>query len=390
MITLWKKPILITGIVFTLCPVVVFAQARSQYQWKNPGLRGIRIIGGDFSTYSSGANKLKGAGAPTGILRSSLVSNFNIQRSAAVGGAGTLDTGMPKLSGLRGQSYGSTKISLPVTLDSLPRPKGDIDIISAGGAVKTDKIQSGLESQTGRTTPTTTTSTTKPEKPKPISSFVPTEPSRYQEYMKRGEQAFRAERYIEAADAFDVAVAMGRYLPESHLSLVHAYSALGRYHSAAYQLRQALKHFPELPLVSLRVRLFYGRAEAFVSQMDKLRQEAEKPYAGADLYLLLAYFRYFDGEEDDAAKVLRRAWNGGKGDRSTVEAIETFWNGMVAAGKVEDALAPAVKPAGPSGRRPVLLPVISRQPDTAVADERNTGKQVIEKKNAQKKEQHKK
>ena len=390
MVTSWKRMILTAGVTLAFFPVAIFAQARSRYKWKTPSVSSIRTVGGDFSTYSSGIGGLKrsGTGAPTGILSSSLISNYNLRHGTAGAGAGALGTSLPKLTGLKGRTYGSTKITLPVTMGDSGRPKGALT--GAGRIATTSDIRSKLSSKTGRTTTTTsTTSTTKPREPKPIASFVPNEPSRYQKYMQQGEQAFRAERYVEAAEAFDVAIAIGRYLPESHLSLVHAYSAMGRYHSAAYHLRRTLKHFPELPLVSLRVRLFYGRTETFVGQMDKLRQETQEPYAEADLSLLLAYFRYFDGAEADAAKVLRRAWDAGKDDRATAEAVETFWNGMVAAGKAKGALAAATKPAHPAptgrdrpagGKQPALLPAVHREPTTApAADNPTAGKNAQDK-----------
>ncbi len=380
MITAWKRLCLAGAIALVLRPAATFAQARSRYQWKTPTVSGIRTIGGDFSTSSSGMGNLTqpGAGAPEGILKSSITSNYNISRSAA--GKGALKTSLPKYAGLKGQTYGSTKIKLPVMMDEPGRPRdytAGIEYTTTAPSVQSDLLS--------KREPTTTSSTTKPEESKPISSFVPDEPSRYQKYMQQGEQAFRAERYIEAADAFEVAIAIGRYLPESHISLVHAYSAMGRYHSAAYQLRQSLKHFPELPLVSLRVRLFYGQTETFVGQIDKLQLEAQKPYAEADLSLLLAYFKYFDGAETDAAKILRRAWDAGKDDPETAEAVETFWNGMVEAGKAEGDLSPTTKPAGQDlpadSKHAVMLPTVSRQPTTAPADH-DTGNHAAEKMNA--------
>ncbi len=392
MVTAWKRLCLAGTVALVLWPVAAFAQARSRHRWKTPGVSGLSTVGGGFSTYSSSVSGLKqpSAGGSEGILTSSLVSNYNLRRSAAGAGAGTLGTSLPKLAGLKGRTYGGTKIALPVVTGDPGRPRGSL--AGAGYIATTSDTQPGLSSKMGRTT--TTTSTTKPKKTKPIASFVPDEPSRYQKHMQQGEQAFRAERYVEAADAFDVAIAMGRYLPESHLSLVHTYFAMGRYYSAAYHLRRTLKHFPELPLVSLRVRLFYERTETFVGQMGKLQQEARKPYAEADLSLLLAYFRYFDGDEADAAKVLRRAWDAGKDDRATREAVETFWNGMVAAGKVEGALPGATKPArpAPTGRdRPAggKEAAVRREPTTAPAD-RSAVNQAPEKKNTQKKGQDKK
>lgn len=390
MVSTWKRVIFVSVVAIALWPVLLCAQSRSRHRWKTPAVSGIRTIGGDFSNYSSGIGGLRGTGAgmPTGILKSSLVSNYNLRRSGASKGS-TLRTALPKRSSIKGQSYGVTRIKLttPKGNPGLPKTKGDLKRVTT-----TSVARSELASKTG---PTTTSSTSKPKKIEPISSFVPSEPSRYQKYMKQGDQAFRTERFVESSEAFDVAIALGRYLPESHLSLVHAYFALGRYHSATYHLRRTLKHFPDLPMVSLRIRQFYGRTETFVGHVDKLRREIKEFGPDADLLLLLGYVRYFDGAEADAAKLLRRARNAGKDNKAMLEAIETFWSGMVAAGKIEGTLGTTTRPSRPApigrdkpaGKQVAPPPPATRQPTTAPAG-KNTKKRV--EKNSPEKGQDKK
>ncbi len=391
MVSTWKRLIPVSVVAIALCPVLLCAQSRSRYKWKTPGVGGISTIGGDFSTYSSGIGGLRrpGAGAPTGILKSSLVSNYNLRRGGAAK-AGVLGTALPKPSGsLKGQSYGSTKIKLTTPLETgLPKTTVDIKRVTTTSGARSDLLT--------KTRQPTTSSTTKPKKTKLISSFVPSEPSRYQKYMKQGDQAFRAERFIESAETFDIAIAMGRYLPESHLSLVHSYFALGRYYSAAYHLRRTLKYFPDLPMVSLRVRMFYGQPETFVAHVDKLRQEIRKS-PEADLLLLFGYVRYFDGAEADAAKVLRRAWTAGKDNQATTKAIEIFWSGMVAAGKVEGSLGGTTTqpsrsaPVGrdkPAGKYLVSPFPATRQPTTAPAV-KNAKKRTENKKSPEKRQDKK-
>jgi hypothetical protein len=390
MISTWKRLILVSVVAIALWPVLICAQSRSRYQWKTPNVSRISTVGGGFSSHSSGIGGLRkpGAGMPTGILKSSLVSNYNISRGGAAK-TGVLGTALPKLSGsIKGRSYGTTKIKLARPSRNMGLPKTTEGI---KGVATSSGGRSELASKIGRQP--TTSSTTKPKKIKPVSSFVPSEPSRYQKYMKQGDQAFRTERFIESSEAFDVASAMGRYLPESHLSLVHAHFALGRYYSAAYHLRRTLKYFPDLPMVSLRVRLFYGRTETFVKHVDKLRREIKESGDNADLSLLLGYVRYFDGAEADAAKVLRRAWNAGKDDQATIKAIETFWSGMVAAGKVEGTLGTTTQPSRPApvgrdkpaGKHLVSPSPATRQP-TAAPTAKNAKKRT-ENKNAPEKGQ---
>jgi len=336
------------GAVATGCLAgTALAQARSRYQWNRPGLSGIRTIGGDFGTYSAGLGGLtRGGSSGSSLLRSSITGggDFALRRSSGVGsGAVTGTSGLPGTGFLAGQSYKLPRLELNMSGTGTPSAGGGgmglgLPNLTAGGvglAAPVASFDSYLQAM-GHVSALTS------EEDKPITSFIPEEPSEYRDQVKRGEDAFRDQRYGEAESAFGLGLTYARYSPECHLSNVHVKFALGKYHTAAYHLRQALTYFPELPLAKLRVRGFYATPEAFVGHVEKLRQAIERtPYA-AHHWLVLAYFRYFDDAESEAAEALRRAFELSRQvkDEPTTKAAQRFWDGMVAAGKVSGSLAP--------------------------------------------------
>jgi tetratricopeptide (TPR) repeat protein len=182
---------------------------------------------------------------------------------------------------------------------------------------------------------------------------------------------FRTRQYAEAMSAFRVAASIADRAPESYLSLMHTDFASGHFYMATGNLQLALKYFPQLPLVKLRVRGFFSGPEEFVRLLEPLEKKSQGRGVEADTWLLLAYFRYFDGAEAKAAEALRAAMKAlprqAAGEvrstdlDATEEAIKTFWDGMVAAGKVSGSLTtqpaespPTTRPAaaGPEKAHP--------------------------------------
>jgi len=190
---------------------------------------------------------------------------------------------------------------------------------------------------------------------KPITSLVPTPPSEYRNHMAKGDRAFRANNFHVAYTEFQIAGDMGGQDPESLICLTHTQFALSRYSyaKACYFLQLAIRHMPELPLARLRPRGFYSSASKYAEHLVALEEHLEKDPADGEAQLLLAYFRWF-GEAQDAqatgtalskalASALRRK------DTHLLEAAETFWDGMVASGKVSGKLSPP-SPTGTSAR----------------------------------------
>ncbi|GEM_PF-2021499 len=184
------------------------------------------------------------------------------------------------------------------------------------------------------------------KKGEPITSLVPTEPSVYRTYMQRGDRAFRQSNYREAYANFQIANDLGDHDAESYICLLHAQFALSSvsYAQAYYFLEQALRHMPELPLANLRPRGFYDSSAKYAQQLVALQEHTEKHPGDHEAVLLLAYFRWFEQERDVAGtrNLLSRALAAGQMKRApfVIEAVETFWRGVVATGAASGELVP--------------------------------------------------
>jgi tetratricopeptide (TPR) repeat protein len=181
------------------------------------------------------------------------------------------------------------------------------------------------------------------EREKPITSLVPDRPGKYRDYLAKGERYFRAARYPDALDWFEMASVFDGDDPESLLSITHAKTAMQAYPSAAFSLRKAVRNFPELPLLPLRPSGFYASPLDYSDQLAQLRKYVERNSFDADGHLLLAYYQWFEGETEQAKESLatahRKAKNlRGKTRETVIEAIDIFWKGMVATGKVSGDL----------------------------------------------------
>lgn len=327
------------------------AQGRSAFTLKQPGASPVYgRVGGNLSDYSWGLGGLRRGGDAGGLLQSSISStpNFSVRRSREEGSSAG-----PQLSGgsLLGNSPGVTGYSsLPNLGEMAPGARMAITPI-----VDLRAYQAAMEGGGELAADD-----------KPITSWVPSEPSLYQTHMKRGEEAFRQGRWLEAVGSFEVAADLARYAPEPHLALLHAHFASGNYYSAAYQLRDGLKYFPQLPLARLQVRRFYGETRDFVGHVERLQERTRSMTVTADLWLVLAYFRYFDEAQADAIQALRECLALNPSPAS-LEAIQIFWDGMVAAGKAEGDLVAATQPGATTApawrvstsRHPSLLPATS-------------------------------
>ncbi len=335
----WKRTAVALALAVA-CSATAWGQARSAYTWNSPQLRGLRGPAYNLRRYSTGLGGLE-TGSPyggSGLLRSNITStgNYSLRASSTQGTVGAItgtipgQTPLKPLTGLSykpvGSTLGSRKIGSPVS--AFPEFDG-----SKGGGMGYYMAAMGQDSN----------SLTDAEKP--ITSFVPTEPSEFQKAMADGDDYFRKGKYARAEFSFRKSRDMARGTPEVHLSMVHAHFANGGYYAAANQIRRALIRLPELPMVKLDLRGFYGKDKEDdykkdVDDLVKRVEDAENP----DLLLLLAYVRYFGGEETEAAKLLRRAHvlnlrsNDKKTREANTKALETFWEGMAGAGKVEGEL----------------------------------------------------
>lgn len=345
------------GAVF-LCPSVTWAQARSRYQFNTPTLHGLRTVGGRFATDTAGLGGLvqSSPGGGGDLLRSSLqVPSGGYSPLSSSAASGLMTTGLPDAGTLTGMSYGavSTRAESLADLSSLGRVNLNID---AFGNLDAYLVALGHTLETSRSSGET------------ITSFVPVESSRYRDFMLEADKAFREGKYIQANDQLAVAMALSRDAPELNLNLVLSNLSLGRYHSAVFHLQKALTVFPELPLVKMDLRAFYGkkadeqgqggRTADFDQHRDDLLTELEQSGPDEKSWLLLAaYLDYFSGSEGKVPATLRKAYLKARtrDDQATIKAVSIFWDGMFAAGKVagkvdpsapDEPVPPASRPAG--------------------------------------------
>jgi hypothetical protein len=178
-----------------------------------------------------------------------------------------------------------------------------------------------------------------------VVSLATEVPGTYRDLMLRGEKAFRRGRdyYGQAIAAFELASELSMNQPESLLSLFHTQFALGSrsYGMASYYLRETLERFPELPLVNIKVRSFYGNTADYVSDLVRLEGYIrEKPF-DPDARFVYAYLLLREGNTKKAAKMLALALAYARDSNVRKEAIHTLWDGMVVGKMVTGELKPA-------------------------------------------------
>jgi hypothetical protein len=177
-----------------------------------------------------------------------------------------------------------------------------------------------------------------------ITTLVPEQESVYRTYMLRGDKAFRQSNYREAYANFQIASDLGNRDPESLICLLHAEFALStvNYAKPCYYLEQSLRYMPELPLTNLRPRGFYESQAKYAQQLQDLQDHVAKNADDHEATLILVYFRWFEQQRnvDEIKNLLSAALAAAeqKKDPLIIEAIETFWRGMVASGAASGQL----------------------------------------------------
>ena len=325
--------------VVALGPSWASARARSRYVFGNPQLRGLRRVGGTFSDYSTGLGdlRMRSRGPGGSLLRSGIgrAGSYSLSRGASRPQA--TRGGVSGSSSMAGQRYGTVGLDL----HSLARPRADLGM---GRSLSPDSV-GGIGVYLGAMGHMVQDARTSGEQ---IKSFVPAETSMYQAAMLKADKAFRGGMYLEANDHLSVAMALARDAPELNLSLVLTNLAMRNYHSAVFHLKKALTVFPELPLVKMDLRDFYGKTEdGNVRDFQKHRAGLLELQRGfnrdtVEWMLLTAYIHYFSGSPEKAAPMLRRMFGKARtiGNEELIEVASVFWDGMVAAGKVTGSLDP--------------------------------------------------
>jgi len=313
-----------------------WAQGRGRVTVGEPGnlqRPGGSASSGTFRHYSAGGSlHLPSIGGDEGVLRSSIgqgVGDYTLRPGR--GQPGGLATGLEELDLPSAQGRRVYQPLMPSS--SLPADGGgdllagwspDVAVGAAAGFLETVAASSVLQAR---------------EDAAPITSLVPERESAYQQALARGDRAFRLGDFSAAMAAFGSAVHMGPDQPEALLSAMHARFALSAvgYAECASYLERALRYFPELPLAPLRPRQFFGREVTYVEKLQGLERHLAETPRDASARFVHAYFQWFDGDVAAAraslAAAARNAYRPG-----FAEAVETFWRGMVASGKVSGRL----------------------------------------------------
>lgn len=177
------------------------------------------------------------------------------------------------------------------------------------------------------------------DRTQPILTLAPKDAnSKYGSCMQKGERYFKDADYERAYNEFQLAGYNKDRDPSSLLSMAHATFAMSRgsYVSASYYVRQALKYFPELPVVPLQPKAFFGQPAEYVNKLTVLEQHVRERPNDAEARFLLGYFRWFEGDSPAAQEAFTQAFALAR--RDLRNDVKSFWNGMVATGKASGTL----------------------------------------------------
>ncbi len=366
----------LVGVAFlALTASTALGQGRGSVAIRNPG--GIRSPGhstssgvSQFRSFSYGAGQVGSSGGGGGnVLQSRINTTMHSQLSSVV----TRPTRSPLVSSINqsGQGY-SRSAGGPIT------PTGGADPVSATRTVRrytvtTPPVPGGGQSVGSMTAPTHTGPTgaylqalTHRHEPsvlaqdEPIRSLAPKRPSMMRTMIRDGEKAFRDGDYNQAVKKFNLAYTLDSKSPEAALSLFHAQFATSKvsYGSADYLLSRTLRLLPELPLAPLDVRGFYGVPDDYDRHVGQLEQFVREHGGDPGAWLIVTYFRWFNGDISGAEAALASATDNAEQDHM-IEALAIFADGIAtgkaraaeqsaAEGDPVDPNAPDADPAGPT------------------------------------------
>lgn len=343
-------------------------RTRGRVPIQSPG--SLQSVGNNTSTYdfrsqAYGLGSLggPGAGGGAGVLRSNISGpEFSLRSNLSPAASSPLRSSITAsgLGGRVGTSAAPAAIGGIGTMDriragagqAVPLIGSDSTVFGGAADIRRLILSANPALNVGRqylhsVGPTRLTGS--PDASKPISSLVPSQPSLYAALLATGEKAFQRGRFNDAFSYFERASYIAPHAPETLLSLTHGRFATSSiaYAAASRYLRKALKYLPELPLVPLRPKLFYGSDSAAVSRYVQHLGRLEKHLANTpedvDALFVLAYYRWFSGRTNDTKAALAGAMKIAieDGDKEMASAISTFWAAMVRSKKVSGALRPA-------------------------------------------------
>lgn len=180
--------------------------------------------------------------------------------------------------------------------------------------------------------------------------------SQYRRLMREAEAYFRKEDYKLAAQAYETASEISFRAPETQMGLfqVHFATVRKEYNIPSLYLQRVLKEVPELPLIPIHPRDFYGDAGKYVQHVIRLEEYAQANPKDPHAQFVLAYVKWRENQPEQAAAALRRAWENIKNNDEFLDAVQTFWKAMAYAGKVSGELQPSSATPSETEELPVI------------------------------------
>jgi len=118
--------------------------------------------------------------------------------------------------------------------------------------------------------------------------------------LNRGIELFREGRYLEAADAFQVASDMDQGSAAARIYAGHALFAIGRYRDAMQYIRRAFELQPKIAHLTYDMRGDYGDRAAFDEQFEALQAAIGlSPLDPARLFMA-GYVLYYSGQRSQS------------------------------------------------------------------------------------------
>lgn len=346
-----SKSILIGALVLAACCASLQAQSRNEKRLSATAFRGVgnsQLL--DFTNATTGLNSISSpyrtpeknslfSSQSSGINNS---SPFRVKFSDT-GGVGPINSLTSPLENMRGTGGGKRYSPLgDMPLQGEYGEKSGLDALLKSQTLMPLSLYGDAER------------IIQDARQEPIRSLVPPEGGAYSEFMQAGEKAFREGDYPLASAKYRMANYIGQKNPECLLSLSHAHFAGRNYSLASFYLRQAILQVPRLAAIPLLPKSFYGDPSIYVENIQMLDEHLLLEPADADAQLLMAYYSWYDVDAADppgeATRSLSRAL-AGTTTPAVVQAVETFWEGMVASGKVKGTLKPELPKKPASGAR---------------------------------------
>lgn len=326
-------------IIAGLCAATAMAQARSSKNLSAPGT--LREVGGsgssnDFSRYSYGLGTASpGSGGSSDPLRSTI---------GTVADPGNYRPGQPSA----GITTDMSSAVGPLSSFGQTSAKGMGDLVTDTGESSLIRTLLSKEATIGMggfyTSQLLTHDGDFSKRDKPITTLVPERASPYRSLMAEGESHMASGNFHDAFNSFRQANITDAKDWPSLVSMFHAKfaTATGTYFSSSYYLKRAIRNYPELAGTPLQPRELFGeknRAKLAEVLTELDRHLVESPF-DSNASLMLAYFMWFDGQAEQSKDALVKAYASAttSKDSDMIQAIEAFWNSMVATGKVTGSL----------------------------------------------------